>query len=132
MSRLPSVNSQHRDSTQTLHWVTLPAEHDVVAPDLPDWRSWHEETRGWWARTWKRPQAAMWESSGESLHPAAVLVDEMVRNGTPPTAELRAYLNAHGLGGPKSLTLLRWRLPESAPELDAETKLRVLRALGGD
>lgn len=134
---------------ETFGWTILPAEgRQGPPPPLPYPNAWLAERGGFdpstkaaWKELWATPQATQFDSSGETLHLWAVLHSAAAYEG--PTAarlgELRAILNAHGLGGPKSLQQLRWRIatPGDAPMVVAprvqksglDRRARVLKIL---
>ena len=112
-------NARHGHYKPATDWVTLPASREGPLPDLPAWRDWDARTVAWWTELWKRPQAVMWEPSGATLHVAAAIFDDVIRGKTAAnraSAELRQHFDRHGIGGPRSLVVLRWRIAEEAPE----------------
>jgi hypothetical protein len=129
---LPKSNGQRSGHATLLEWTDLPPEPQLEAPLLPKWRKWHPETRQWWRTIWRLPQATQWDPGGASLFVLATLVDDVVTGAAAPgrvSAEIRAREEAHGLGGPKSLLALRWKVPATPPDNgDADLAALMARA----
>jgi hypothetical protein len=69
-------DQRRRRNASTFNGVTLPPTgRSEAAPDLPDWRAWHPETRKLWAQVWATPQATQFEPHGLSMFGWAVLYD---------------------------------------------------------
>lgn len=110
--RYPKPDSERRNpNPPAFGWVILAPRPRVKAPALPKGRAWCPETVAWWRELWGRPQAAMWDETGITLHPAARLHDLIATKGTTASleAELRHHYDRHGLS-PKGLLQLRWRV----------------------
>lgn len=114
----PKPDSQRvRRNATTFVWTLLPAEHDVVAPPLPKWRSWAPSTLEWWENLWRCPQASQWGPHGLGLILYACLRDDLMTGAQPAhrvCPEMRAYEDRYGLS-PKSLMQLRWLVPVEEP-----------------
>lgn len=110
---LPKPDSQRRNKTApSFEWTDLPPESGLKAPKLPDHREWHSQTRKWWRDVWKKPQALMWDASGESLWALVELYDRLFTGDsdiTKVSAEIRQHEDRHGLN-PKAMMHMRWRI----------------------
>lgn len=117
----PDGQKVHRNPVK-FDWQTLPAEgRSGPAPKLPPLRRWRKTTRDAWARQWAKPQAVMWDQTGDTMMRWAILSDMLAAGeGTAPalSAELRQIEDRHGLN-PKAMLQLRWRI--AADEAAAET-----------
>lgn len=112
----PKPDAERRNRVEPrFGWVDLPVSSGLSAPVLPLLRVWTAETLRWWAELWAKGQATMWDRSGSSAVPMAVLYDalqdaEAVR--IPGLlAELRQHEDRHGLT-PKAMLQLRWRFAD--------------------
>lgn len=118
MGRLPKPPGTHlgHSPSQAIGWTYLPPKgRKGPPPDLPAWRVWHPSTLEWWAALWRMPQATQWDQTGQSLHVAALLMDDLVAARSDAgrvSAELRQHLDRHGASGPRSLLALRWIIGE--------------------
>lgn len=97
-------------------WESLPASGRVgPPPKLPPARKWTKATRDAWARVWAKPQAVMWDQSGDSMlawaicHHEILIADDTGKALGPLMAEMRQVEDRHGLN-PKALLQLRWRI----------------------
>lgn len=119
-------------------WTALPASgRKGDPPELPGWRGWHEATLTWWRALWATPQATQWREDGRSLHPLAVLMDDVHAGRTEmvrASGEIRQHEDRHGLS-PKAMLQLRWKVEEDeedaagAPPPRATSRYAHLRAV---
>ena len=117
MPRYPKADDERVNRNRpAFGWVELPDRRDGPTPELPPAREWDDETLRWWASLWSKPQATMWDQSGESAVAMAILYDDILSGEGQVAslmAELRQHQDRHGLN-PKALLQLRWRLPTQA------------------
>lgn len=104
-------------------WVDLPrGGRSGKPPSLPVWmRKWQPATRKWWATTWQKPQAVMWEQDGSTMWTLACLQDDLLADRTDAakvSAEMRQHEDRHGLN-PKAMLQLRWRLEPEENDMAA-------------
>jgi hypothetical protein len=98
-------------------WTALPDARKGPPPKLPSSRKWDAQTRKWWADLWAKPQAVMWDESGQTLWILAALYDDLFSGAVEArklSGEMRQHEDRHGLN-PKALHQLGWRLPALAP-----------------
>jgi hypothetical protein len=87
----------------------------VVAPDLPEDRIWHSQTRQWWVDVWASPMAPEYDSSDRhGLFALAALVDdfwkaETARERAALAAEIRLQRQCFGLT-PIDRRRLQWEI----------------------
>lgn len=114
-------------------WVDLPAEHDLEAPELPDWRRWQPDTIVWWHELWTKPQATQWPPDGSSLHILAALIDDLIadrEDAVKLSGEIRQHEDRHGLT-PKAMLQLRWRYSETpAPPTSSSATVSAIGPAG--
>ncbi len=132
---MPNPDSRRTASgAATFGWVILPAEgRQGPPPPLPYPNAWlaskggyDPSTKAAWKEIWSTPMAVLFDQTGETLHQWAILHSAIAIEGPTPArlGELRAILNAHGLGGPKSLQQLRWRIETPATETPVPNNAR--------
>ncbi|AXQ60701.1 minor tail protein [Mycobacterium phage Filuzino] len=81
----PSVRARRNKSSTR---ATLSADHDVVAPELPDGVVWHPLTVRWWNDIWASPMAPEYTDSDiNGLFRVAMLYNDF---WTADTAKARA------------------------------------------
>lgn len=113
----PKGDDERRNRSEPkFGWTDVPLTNTAAAPALPPVRDWSEETLRWWSQLWAKGQAALWDQSGSTVVPMAVLWEDLQHN--PDKAhiilgELRQHEDRHGLN-PKSMLQLRWRFIEAA------------------
>jgi hypothetical protein len=143
----PKPDAERRTRAQpAFGWTVLAPRHRHGAPPLPPLRDWSPATGAWWEALWARPQAALWDPSGVTLHVAAVCYEDLVRGeraAAPLAGELRQHYDRHGLN-PRAMLQLRWRIgepaaaekPTSSTAATSSTstarRRRLLRSVGGD
>lgn len=91
----PKRNPARRNKSTTR--ATLSMVHDVQAPELPDGRSWHEQTTQWWIDIWASPMAPEYDDSDRhGLFALAAMVDDYWQLedalNDDPTVEMRMKL----------------------------------------
>jgi hypothetical protein len=89
--------------------VTVPADAEVDAPELPGWESYSTETLRWYNTWCKAPQAAAFTvTDWQRLHMLAPLVDEY---WSKPTAKLMGEIRLNeALLGATHLDRMRGRI----------------------
>jgi hypothetical protein len=96
--------------------VTLPVEHDLPVPGMPEGRVWSDPERALWEELWRSPQASQWDESYAAAVAVFVMltVDLLAGQGTAwRAAEARQLADRLGLT-PAGLLMNGWRLPEGA------------------
>lgn len=108
-SPIPKRNPARRNRTSTR--ATLSAVHDVEAPPLPRDRTWHPQTREFWADVWASPMAPEYDDSDKhGLFILAVLVDGFwEKPHWTAAAEIRLQRQCFGLT-PIDRRRLQWEI----------------------
>lgn len=108
----PKGDDERRNRTEPkFGWTDVEPSVTGAAPALPPIREWSDETLRWWSALWTKGQSALWDQTGASAVPMAVLWEDLQHNPEKThiiLAELRQHDDRHGLN-PKAMLQLRWR-----------------------
>ena len=125
---MPKKNPARRNKTTTR--ATLPRDHDVTAPALPEReQGWHKQTVAWWADIWASPMAPEFEKA--DLHGLFVLADlwdafwtaDTPKERTALAAEIRLQRRDFGLT-PLDRRRLQWEIERAEDAQDRGTRRR--------
>ena len=114
---LPKHPSRRARQNRATTSARLTADHEVVAPELPE-REWHRLTMSWWADVWASPMAAEFDDSDKhGLFTLARLVDAFWTCDAPTTAvkiaaEIRQQGQRFGLS-PIDRRRLQWEIEKA-------------------
>lgn len=125
MPPVPKRNPARRNRSVTK--ATLPREHDVQAPSLPERLDdpWHPMTVEWWSDIWASPMAPEFEKSdSHGLFILAALVDSFwYRPSQAVAAEIRLQRQCFGLT-PIDRRRLQWEIEKVDEAQDRGAKRR--------
>lgn len=87
----PSVRARNNKASTR---ATLSADHDIVAPPLPEGIGWHPLTRSWWEGIWASPMAPEYADMDiHGLYRVAMLMNDFWMAETPKQrAEIQVRL----------------------------------------